>query len=85
MAYADGTLVNVSGHENTALGRTWQYTTADNTVAQVAASGFFNTITKTLQKGDIVDIRGSNGTALAIVTSETAAATVTLGAFTALT
>lgn len=84
MAYADGTLVNVSVHENTTLGRTWQYTNGDDNVATIAASGFFNTITKSLSKGDVIDIRGANGTALAQVTSATGAATVTVGAFTAL-
>lgn len=84
MAYADGTLTNISNHENTLLGRTWQYK-EDATVAAIAASGYFNSATTILSKGDIIDIRGNNGTALAIVTSETAAATVTVAAFTALT
>lgn len=85
MAYADGQLTNVSVHENSTLKRTWQYSTSENTVAQVAASGFFDSITGLLQEGDIIDIRASNGSALAQVTSETGAATVTVGAFTALT
>lgn len=83
MAYADGQLTNVSVHENSNLGRTWQYT-EDATVAAIAASGYFNDATGLLRKGDIIDIRGNNGTALAQVTSTTGAATVTVGAFTAL-
>lgn len=86
MSYATGTLINVSGHENNTLGRTWLFKSdGTDAVATIAASGFFNSATTVLQKGDIIDIRGANGTALAQVTSETGAATVTVGAFTALT
>lgn len=85
MTYATGTLINVSGHENDLLGRTWLFK-GDGTdaVATIAASGFFNSATTVLQKGDIIDIRAQNGTALVQVTSATAAATVTVGAFTAI-
>jgi len=84
MAYADGTLFNVAGHENTLLGRTWQYKNAADNVATIAASGFFNNATTLLAKGDLIFIFGANGTGLAQVTSNTGAATVTVGALTAL-
>jgi hypothetical protein len=86
MSFATGTLINVSGHENGPLGRTWLFKgDSSDTVAQICASGFFNSATTVLQKGDIIDVRAQNGTALCQVTSNTGAATVTVGAFTALT
>ena len=83
MAYAAINLVKVSGHANAPLGGFWEYQD-DETVATLAASGYFNDATKTLRKGDVIVLRGNNGTALAQVTSATGAATVTVGAFTAL-
>jgi hypothetical protein len=86
MSFATGTLINVSGHENNTLGRNWLFKgDGSDAVATIAASGFFNPATNVLQKGDIITIRAQNGTALCQVTSATAAATVTVGAFTALT
>jgi hypothetical protein len=84
MAFADGTLTKVSGHANSLLGGFWEYK-ENATVATIAASGYFNAATKTLQQYDVLVIRGSNGTALAQVTSATGATTVTVGAFTGLT
>lgn len=84
MAYSQVNLTKVSGHANKTLGGTWEYK-EDATVATIAASGYFNNATKLLSKGDVIVIRGNNGTALAQVTSATEAATVTVGAFTALT
>lgn len=83
MAYSDGTLVNISVHENGNFVRQFIYK-ENATVAAIAASGYFNSATNLLAKGDIIVIQGSNGTALAQVTSATGAATVTVGAFTAL-
>lgn len=84
MAYTATGLTKVSGHANSAIGGFWEYF-ENATVAAIAASGYFNNATTTLQKGDVIVIRGNNGTALAQVTSATGAATVTVGAFTALT
>lgn len=84
MAYADGTLTKVTGHANSLLGNVWEYK-EDATVAAIAASGYFNDATELLQKGDLMILRGSNGTGFAQVTSATGAATVTVGATTALT
>lgn len=83
MAYAQSGLIKISGHANSLFGDHWQYKEAA-TVATIAASGYFNDATTILKKGDIIAIHGSNGTALAQVTSATGAATVTVGAFTAL-
>lgn len=83
MAYADGTLTKVSGHANSTLGGFWEYKEAA-TVAAIAASGYFNSATNILKQYDIILIRGSNGTGIAQVTSATAAATVTVGALSAL-
>jgi len=83
MAYADGKLLNVSVHENGNYVRQWIYK-ENATVAAIAASGYFNSATGKLAKGDIIIIQGNNGTGMAQVTSATAAATVTVGAFTAL-
>jgi hypothetical protein len=83
MAYSAINLHNISGHENTTLGRTWWYAEAE-TVANMAASGYFNSATKLLTKGDIIFLRGSNGTGIAQVSSATGAATVTVAALTAL-
>lgn len=84
MAYADGTLTKVTDHANSTLGDIWAYKEAA-LVATIAGSGYFNSATSLLKKGDVIWIYGSNGTGLAIVTSATGAATVTLGATTALT
>lgn len=84
MAYADGTLVNISGHENGSFGRIWQYDNNTDAVATIAASGFFNAATGVLRHDDVIWIFGENGTGLAQVTSVTAAATVTVAALTAL-
>lgn len=83
MAFADGTLTKVTGHANSTLGNTWEYF-EDEAVATIAASGYFNDATEDLQNGDIVFIRGNDGTGFAQVTSATGAATVTVGATTAL-
>lgn len=84
MAYADGTLTKVSGHANSTLGGFWEYKEAA-AVATIAASGYFNSATGVLKQYDVIFIRGNNGTGLAIVTSATGAATVTVGTTTALT
>lgn len=84
MAYAQINLTRASTHSNVTIGQTWEYK-EDATVATIAASGYLNSATKLLSKGDVIIIRGNNGTALAQVTSATGAATVTVGAFTALT
>lgn len=83
MAYDVLNLSKVSGHANYALGGFWEYK-EDATVAVIAASGYFNNATNLLQKGDVIVIRGNNGTAFVQVTSATGAATVTVGVFTAL-
>lgn len=85
MAFVRSGLTKVSGHANNLIGNTWEYFDATDAVATIAASGYFNNVTNLLRKGDVIVIRGSNGTALVQVTSNTAAATVTVGAFTALT
>lgn len=84
MAYSINNLHKVSDHANSTLVDIWLYQEAA-TVATIAASGYLNSATNKLKKGDVVIIGGNNGTAYAQVTSATAAATVTLGAFTALT
>ena len=84
MAYSATNLSKVSGHANSALGGFWEYKEAV-TVATIAASGYLNGATNILKQYDVIVIRGSNGSALAQVTSATGAATVTVGAFTALT
>lgn len=84
MAYDVLNLSKVSGHANYSLGGFWEYK-EDATVAAIAASGYLNGAVSLLQKGDVIVIRGNNGTALAQVTSNTGATPVTVGAFTALT
>jgi hypothetical protein len=84
MAYVDGTLINVSGHENDLLGRTWQYRNAVDNVAVIAASAFLNPAAALFRQGDVIDIRGANGTAIARISSVTGATPVTVAAFTAL-
>jgi hypothetical protein len=84
MAYADGTLINIAGHENGTFGRIWQYDNNTDNVATIAASGFFNDATNILRHDDVIWIFGANGTGVAQVTSATAAATVTVGALSAL-
>ena len=58
----------------------WFYATAD-AQATVAASGYFNSATKKLNKGDVIEVAGALGgtptTSSYIVTSASGAATVT--------
>lgn len=84
MAFADGTLTKVSGHANSLLGGFWEYK-EDATVAAICASGYMNTAAADFKLGDVVVMRGSNGTGLAQITSASGATPVTVGAFTALT
>ena len=84
MAFADGTLTKVSGHANAALGGFWEYR-ENATVVAIAASAYFNSAVSLLRRGDVIVIRGNNGTALVQVTSNTGATPVTVGAFTAIT
>lgn len=84
MPFSAGTLNKVTGHANYTLGNVWEYKEAA-TVAAIAASGYFNSATSLLQQYDVIWIRGSNGTGVAQVTSATGAATVTVGALSALT
>ena len=82
MAYDVLNLSKVSGHANYALGGFWEYK-EDATVAAISASGYLNGATNVLQLGDVIVVRGNNGTALRQVTSATGAATVTVAALTA--
>lgn len=84
MAYDVLNLSKVSGHANSAIGQTWEYN-ENVTVATMAASGYLNGAANLLKRYDVIVLRGSNGTALAQVTSVTGATPVTVGAFTALT
>lgn len=84
MAYSDGVLIKVTGHANSTYNNQWEYHESE-AVATIAASGYFNSATGLLTKGDIIWIHGSDGTGIAQVTSATGAATVTVGDLTALT
>lgn len=82
MAYARASLARQGGVALSA-GNTkghWLYASAD-TLATIAASGYFNDATARLKKGDRIDVLAALGgtpvTASLIVTSATGAATVT--------
>lgn len=77
MAFAAGTLSKVTGHANYTLGNFWEYKEAE-TLANIVASGYFNSATNLLQNGDVILVRGSDTTGLRRVSSATAAATVTV-------
>lgn len=83
MAFDKSKLILVSSHANSGEGQHWSYKEAA-TVATIAASAYMNGAANILKKGDIVSIFGSNGSAMAQVTSTTGATPVTVGAFTAL-
>ena len=82
MAFADGTLVKVTGHANSTLGNHWMYT-EDAAVAGLDASGYLNDATGVLQKNDVIWLHGNNGVIVGRISSETGAATVTVAALTA--
>lgn len=84
MAYEAINLHRAVTHQNNLIGSTWEYQ-ENVTVATMAASAYLNGAAGTLKKFDVIILRGSNGTALAQVTSNTGATPVTVGAFTALT
>ena len=48
-----------------------------STKAQIAGSGYFNTVTEYLEKNDVIIAGGSDGSVVLAVTSATGAATVT--------
>ena len=77
MAFAAGTLSKVTGHANYTLGNFWEYKEAE-ILANIVASGYFNSATNLLQNGDVILVRGSDTTGLRRVSSATAAATVTV-------
>lgn len=77
MAFAAGTLTKVSGHANYTLGNFWEYKEAE-TLANIVASGYFNSATGVLQLGDVILVRGSDSVGLRRVSSATGAATVTV-------
>lgn len=83
MAFDKSKLILVSSHGNSGEGQHWAYKEAA-TVATIAASAYMNDAAGTLKDGDIISIFGSNGTAMAQVTSTTGATPVTVAAFTAL-
>lgn len=63
------------------------YQAGADTAADVTASGYFNSVTGRLRKGDVIMIVGNNTASidLAVVTSATGAATVTTTAVEAVT
>ena len=76
MPFTASTLYKVGGAEP----GLWLYTNAD-LVATIAASGYFNTVTDSIKRNDIIlAVSGVGGTPLVdvlVVTSATGAATVT--------
>jgi len=79
MAFTLSDLVKVSGHANAPLGGTYEYKEAA-TIATIVASAYMNAASGVLRIGDVVVVRGSDGTGIRQVTSATGATPVTLGA-----
>lgn len=82
MAFADGTLVKISGHANSTLGNHWQYT-EDAAVAGLDASGYLNDAADVLQLNDVIWLHGNNGVIVGRISSDTGATPVTVAALTA--
>ena len=82
MAFSDGIFAKLGTHANYDAGFSWTYK-EDATVAAISASGYLNTVVGDLQAGDLIIVRGSNGTALRQVTSATGVMPVTVAALTA--
>lgn len=70
---------NLSGNVGAGSNAAGLFTFRDtaSTKAQIAASGYFNTVTDSVANGDFILANGSDGSVVLAVTSATGAATVT--------
>jgi hypothetical protein len=63
--------------------RTWKYENTADTLADIKASGYFNSVTTTLRQYDGVEVLGSDGKEWIYISSASGAATVTSAQFSA--
>lgn len=61
--------------------RGWKYSNSSDTLTQIKASGYFNSVTNVVRRFDTIEIHGSDGKQFVFVNSASGAPTVTTAAF----
>ena len=83
MAFVLNNLNNVTSGAAGAGARVWAYISADDDVATIGASGYFNSVTSRLTQNDLVYAVGTDAGVILQVSSATGATTVTCAIYAA--